>query len=51
VRQDLESARLVELLPEHPPLHDTFRLLYRRTSPMADVLAELAAVLRSRPLT
>lgn len=51
VRHDLESARLVELLPEHAPLSDTFRLLYRRSSPMADVLAEFAAILRSRPLT
>jgi DNA-binding transcriptional LysR family regulator len=51
VRQDVEAGRLVELLSAFEPLTDTFRLLYRRSSPVRDVLSELAAILRSRPLT
>jgi DNA-binding transcriptional LysR family regulator len=51
VRDDLDTGRLVRLLPHLELLTDTFRLLYRKSSPLASVLVELADVLRERPLT
>ncbi|MCH9684863.1 MAG: LysR family transcriptional regulator [Deltaproteobacteria bacterium] len=50
VADDLEGGRLVRLLPEVEPLSDSFRLLYRATSPLAPVLDEFAQQLRERPL-
>lgn len=50
VREDLEAGRLVRVLPELELLTDTFRLLYRKASPQAATLRELAAWLRTRPL-
>jgi hypothetical protein len=37
-------------LPELALLGDTFRLIHRRESPLTGALAELAEVLRARPL-
>jgi len=50
VEADLREGRLVRLLPELALLGDTFRLIHRRESPLTDALAELAEVLRARPL-
>lgn len=50
VHADLRAERLVHVLPELPLLGDTFRLIHRRASPLAGVLAELADELRARPL-
>ena len=50
VEADLAAGRLVALLPDVEPLSDTFRLIFRRASPVAGVLRELAAWLRARPL-
>ena len=47
---DLASGRLVALLPDVQPLSDTFRLIFRRASPVAGVLHELAIWLRAHPL-
>lgn len=50
VRRDLEAGRLRALLTEVVPLSDTFRLLYRGSSPLREVLTDLASFLRERPL-
>lgn len=50
IADDLAQGRLVRLLPEIEPLSDTFRLIFRKSSPLAEVLRELAQELRSRPL-
>lgn len=50
VEADLREQRLVRVLPELALLGDTFRLIHRRASPLAGVLAELAMELRARPL-
>jgi DNA-binding transcriptional LysR family regulator len=50
VESDLREGRLVRVLPELELLGDTFRLIHRRGSPLADALVELAAELRARPL-
>lgn len=50
VQQDLNAGALVPVLPEVEPLTDTFRLLWRKRSPLAHVLARLAQELRARPL-
>lgn len=50
IAEDLEAGRLVPLLPDIEPLRDSFRLMYRATSPLRETLAELAEVLRQRPL-
>jgi LysR family glycine cleavage system transcriptional activator len=50
VEHDLETGALVRLLPDAQLLTDTFRLLYRKRSPLAHVLAQLAEELRARPL-
>jgi DNA-binding transcriptional LysR family regulator len=50
VRGDLDAGGLVRLLPELELLSDTFRLIYRSTSPAIDTLKELASWLRQRPL-
>jgi LysR family glycine cleavage system transcriptional activator len=51
VRQDLETGRLVRLLPEIELLHDAFRLVWRRGHPLEDELLALAHELRERPLS
>lgn len=50
VQDDLAAGRLRLVLPEIELLSDSFRLLYRATSPLAEVLAELAEHLRARSL-
>lgn len=50
VEVDLREQRLVRVLPELALLGDTFRLIHRRASPLADALAQLATELRARPL-
>jgi DNA-binding transcriptional LysR family regulator len=50
VRAELRDGVLTELLPQTQPLSDTFRLLHRSTSSMADVLRSLAEELRAWPL-
>jgi DNA-binding transcriptional LysR family regulator len=50
VRDDLERGRLQRLLPDIELLSDTFRLMHRKSSPVAETLRELAAWLRGRPL-
>lgn len=50
VEEDLERRRLQRLLPDLELLSDTFRLIYRKSSPLADTLRALAAWLRDRPL-
>lgn len=47
----LDSGELVRLFDEVELLEDSFRLLFRTDSPRAEVFAELAAILRERPLT
>lgn len=51
VSQDVEQGALVTVLPELELLADSFRLLYRKASPLAGVLDELAEELAARPLT
>jgi DNA-binding transcriptional LysR family regulator len=50
IAEPLAQGRLVELLPEYELLSDTFRLLFRATSPLAEVLTEFADLLRAHPL-
>ena len=50
VREDLERGRLQRLLPELELLSDSFRLMYRKRSPLAATLRELAVWLSGRPL-
>ena len=51
VYSHLASGELVTLLPDEELLEDSFRLLFRTDSPHAEAFAELAEILRSRPLT
>ena len=51
IADDLREGRLIRLLPEVEPLRDSFRLMYRATSPLHESLEALAEVLRARPLT
>jgi len=51
IASDLEEGRLVRLLPEVEPLRDSFRLMYRASSPLRESLEELAEVLRGRALS
>jgi DNA-binding transcriptional LysR family regulator len=50
IRRELADGRLVALLTEFEPLTDTFRLMYRASSPLRDAIVELAGFLRDRPL-
>ena len=50
VEDDVESGRLVRLLPDADLLQDSFRLLYRAASPLAGVFELLADYMRKRPL-
>jgi LysR family glycine cleavage system transcriptional activator len=50
VEPDLEAGRLVVLLPDTPPLPDTFRLSWRPGHPRGDDLLTLAEELRQIPL-
>ena len=50
IADELADGRLVALLPRFEPLSDTFRLLYRAGSPLAEALVELADDLRAYPL-
>jgi hypothetical protein len=47
----LAAGDLVRLLPEAELLEDSFRLLFRTDSAQAEVFAELAGILRTRPLS
>jgi DNA-binding transcriptional LysR family regulator len=51
IAPDLRSKRLRVLLPRVRLLSDSFRLVYRQTSPHADALSELVGFLRGRPLS
>jgi len=51
VRGDLEAGVLSRVLPDLPLLRDTFRLLYRADSSLADMFDGLAAWLAERPLS
>ncbi len=50
VQDDLDAGRLVELLPDTPPLPDVFRLSWLPGHPRGDALLGLAAELREIPL-
>ncbi len=50
LHEDLAQGRLVRLLPEVEPVADGFRLLFRTSSPLAEVLSQVAQELRARPL-
>ena len=50
VTEDLAHDRLQQLLPALELLSDTFRLIHRKRSPLADTLRALAQWLRARPL-
>lgn len=47
IANELADGRLVPLLSQFEPLSDTFRLLYRAGSPLAEALVELADGLRA----
>lgn len=51
IASHLRSKRLLPLLPRVRLLSDSFRLVYRQTSPYVAPLRELAAFLRKRPLS
>lgn len=50
VGEDLAHGRLRRLLPDLALLSDTFRLIHRKSSPLAEPLRAFAAWLRTRPL-
>lgn len=50
VQGDLDGGRMERLLPEYVPLTDSFRLLYRTSSPLRDSLRAVAEALRAWPL-
>lgn len=50
VADDLARGRLRRVLPDVELLTDSFRLIYRRSSPLAATLGQLAAWLREQPL-
>jgi LysR family glycine cleavage system transcriptional activator len=51
IRRELETKRLVRLLPKMKLLSDSFRLLHRRGHRFTPALRELAQFLRARPLS
>ena len=51
VKSDLDNGSLVPLFPEVEMRCDYFRLMYRSDDPKMPLYAELAKVMRSRPLT
>lgn len=51
IKDELADGEFVRLLPHVPLLHDSFRLLFRRASPHAQSIRQLAGFLRERPLT
>ena len=50
VESDIAAKRLVKLLPSKAPLHDYFRLVFRKDDPRQGLFEALAKVLRGRPL-
>jgi DNA-binding transcriptional LysR family regulator len=50
VARDLARKRLVPILPSIEPLHDHFRLIFRRDDARRTLFEELAARIRSAPL-
>lgn len=50
VASDLAEGRLVPLLTDHPLQNDWFRLIWRRSHPLAHELRALADALRALPL-
>jgi DNA-binding transcriptional LysR family regulator len=51
IEADLETRRLIRVLPRVGLLSDSFRLVHPKNSPQAAGLLELAAFLRERPLS
>jgi DNA-binding transcriptional LysR family regulator len=50
VARDLAARRLVPILPSVEPLHDHFRLIFRRDDARRPLFEELAAGIRAAPL-
>ncbi len=50
IRADLDTGALAVLLPEVEPLHDWFRLVFRRTDPRVPLFRSLAQVMQSEEL-
>jgi LysR family transcriptional regulator, glycine cleavage system transcriptional activator len=50
VHDDLRTKRLVKVFPRVTPIHDWFRLIYRRDDPRAPVYQTLANTLMTIPL-
>lgn len=50
VREDLRARRLVKVFPKVTPIHDWFRLIYRRDDPRMAVYQALANTLMALPL-
>lgn len=50
VNDSVRSGALVPILPEHEPLHDTFRLLFQANTQLSSTMNSLAAYLRAFPL-
>lgn len=50
VRADLRARRLVKVFPRVTPIHDWFRLIYRREDPRASVFQAIATSLVGIPL-
>ncbi len=51
VKPDLKARRLQRLFPKVTPLHDYFRLIFRREDPRRPIYEALAASLSRAPLT
>jgi len=50
VKDDLRARRLVRVFPRVTPIHDWFRLIYRRDDPRQSVYQSLASTLIEMPL-
>jgi len=50
VRPDLAARRLVPVLPDITPLHDSFRLIFRSDEPRVPLYRAIAASMREMPL-
>jgi LysR family glycine cleavage system transcriptional activator len=51
IRKELSRRKLIPIAPKVNPLDDSFRLVHRSSDVRTEVFAELARVLRKRPLT
>jgi LysR family glycine cleavage system transcriptional activator len=51
VKEDIRARRLKRLFPHVTPLHDYFRLIFRREDPRRSIYEALAATLSRAPLT